>query len=269
MTAIQKIEFPISLYKGGPEIIRSISFTDNSEEMKQVVPDLSELVKDLNDAHPEMYRGDVVLTGFSILGYILPYFVNFPLAKSIQIVALGVLTAAGYGIVNDLLACRQCIEYFTNGHTSIHKRLLKTDDPTANGIVWGIYSTAKLGAVAGIGLALAARATKYNPITANQLTPYTSALAALTCISAHIKSKEVEEYLHQDQYQEKFKIYFNDLIGPSGKHHPVDLRKVPDDKRAAWFGVGVRNEISYRIMGGGSLLLIVGVVAARFFKRSV
>ena len=138
---------------------------------------------DINEGHPEMYWPGVAATVLSCAAYALPFVVSFPLAPTIQIIALGVLTAVGYGIANDQLACRQCIHYFTVGHTPFHRRLLATENPTVNGIVWGIHATWREGLIAGVGLALAAQASNLVAISALQLTPFANAFDTIDILS--------------------------------------------------------------------------------------
>jgi hypothetical protein len=218
---------------------------------------------DRDQGHPDMYALGAAVTILSAAAYIAPFFVTFPLAAPAQIVALGVLTAVSYGIINDQLACRQCIEYFTIGHTSFHKRLLETDNPTLNGVAWGIHATWELGLVAGVVLATAARATKFAALSALSLTPVAVLVVISACTYAHLESKQAEEEWSRPEKQGRLARIFNRTITPDEDFHPVDLRRVPEDKRAAYMGVGKRNQVGYMAMPASGLAMVVSSIAAR------
>jgi hypothetical protein len=55
-----------------------------------------------------------------------------------------ILTPVMYAILNDLRACRTCIEYFTLGHIYDAPRLVMNLNPNQNAIIWGIFVAAKL-----------------------------------------------------------------------------------------------------------------------------
>jgi type IV secretory pathway VirB3-like protein len=221
---------------------------------------------DLNEGHPEMFRSDLIIVVLSSLGYALPYYVDFPYAKSIQIIALGILTAVGYAMMRDLRICYQCIEYYTVGHSTFHKRLLKTANFIANGLACGL-ALGHMGIPLGAVLALAARATKYNPLTAHQITPYAAALAAFSFFITYIIAKRAEKFFNLIPASQERTDFFNGVIYPARTFHPVDLRKIPPNKQISWLACQVSNVMGYYFFCGGSLLLMVGVVAARFFKR--
>lgn len=226
-----------------------------------VQPDVFPLDRD--KGHHGMYALSATVTLLSAAAYVAPFFVLFPLAAPIQIVALGVLTAVSYGIVNDQLACRQCIQYFTVGHTPFHKRLLETDNPTLNGVVWGIYATWALGLIAGVAIATAARATKLVALSALSLTPVAILVVIGTCTYAHIKSKQVEAEWNRPENRNRLAQIFDQTIVPNKGFHPVDLRRIPEDKRAAYMGVGKRNRVGYTVMPASGFVMVVGSIAVR------
>ena len=71
----------------------------------------------------------------------------------IAIVALAILTCVTYGVINDQITARICVEYFTIGHP----RIVATEDPTIPGIVWGIIATWWVGLILGVPLATVAK----------------------------------------------------------------------------------------------------------------
>jgi hypothetical protein len=85
-------------------------------------------------------------TGLAIGAVLAPW-------EAVRIIGLTVLTGVGYGIANDMVACRDCIEYFTVGHiydgTAFRNRALKTLDPNLNAIAWGAIATWHVCAIGG------------------------------------------------------------------------------------------------------------------------
>ncbi len=219
--------------------------------------------KDLKKGHPGMYALGVTVTVLAAGAFVAANLFTFPLAGPISLLALGILSAVTYGIINDQLACRQCIQYFTVGHTQIHQRLLKTDNPTLNGIVWGIHATWVLGAIAGAAMAVAALATG---LVVSQIMPFLVPAFAIgigvTCLYSHIKAKREEEKWKKPENQEELEQHFkNRLILPSKGYHPVNLNDIPPEKRAAYMGVGKRNELGYKMMPTMGIAALVGLVA--------
>jgi hypothetical protein len=72
--------------------------------------------------------------------------------ESLKIILLCILAAVTYGILQDLITTRVCVEYFTIGHLPIG-----TEDPTLLAIGWGILATWWVGLGLGLLLAFAAR----------------------------------------------------------------------------------------------------------------
>lgn len=214
--------------------------------------------------HPSMYMTGVVVTALSACVITAACITTFPLAGPISLIALGILTATTYGIVNDFFACRQCIHYFTNGHTQIHKRLLKTENPNLNAIVWGIHATWKLGAIAGVLFAGAALATG---LAVLPILPYLAAAkitgSLIACGYSHYQAKKREAFFSRPENQEELNNYFDNryIVPLNDDYHIVDLSKVPIDKRAAWMGVGARNNAGYTVMPALGVVMLVAIIA--------
>jgi hypothetical protein len=215
------------------------------------------------EGHPGMYALGVTVTVIAAGLFIATNIVTFPLSGAISLLALGILSAVTYGIINDQLACRQCIHYFTIGHTQVHKRLLETDDPTLNGIVWGIHATWVLGVVAGIVMAGAALITG---LVVAQIMPYLVLGVAVgigvVCLASHILAKREEEYWKKPENQDELNSYFkNKYILPFDGFDIVNLNDIPTDQRAAYMGVAKRNLAGYIGMPTLGLAGIIGIVA--------
>ncbi len=224
----------------------------------------SPLPNAMMQGHPGMYMAGLIVTLISIPAFILPIFFPFPYCWVLQAVALGVLTAVSYGIINDQFATRQSIHYFTNGHTPFHKRLLETDNPTANGVIWGIRATWVLGLVAGavMGLVVAVpHIYAFNPL---YLAPIAGIGSLGVNIYAQIKSKQLEKACRHPIMKRRIKRFFDDRqINPREGFHKVELNRVPEGERPGWLGVGKRNGIGYAAMPALGATLIAASIATR------
>jgi hypothetical protein len=232
---------------------------ENTEEAKQIV-----IPQDIAEGHPGMYALGVTVTVIAVGLFVAANIVAFPFAGPIALLALGILAAVTYGIVNDQLACRQCIEYFTIGHTQSHQRLLKTDNPTLNGIVWGIHSTWILGTIAGTAMAVTALATG---LVVAPILPYLALAFAvgigLVCLYAHIQAKNMEAAWSLPEEKDNLNVWFDrQIIIPIDGYHPVQLEQIAEHKRAAYKAVGERNAIGYTTMpqlGGLTLISLIAL----------
>jgi hypothetical protein len=82
-----------------------------------------------------------------------------------KIVLLAVLAAVCYGVLQDQVTTRVCVEYFTLGHPPV----FPTDDPTLLALGWGVIATWWVGLLVGIPLACCARLGPRPPLTAGRL----------------------------------------------------------------------------------------------------
>ena len=74
--------------------------------------------------------------------------------EGVKIVLLAVAAAVTYGVVHDALTVSLCVEYFT----VFHPPVFATQDPRLLALGWGVIATWWVGAILGVGLAVAARA---------------------------------------------------------------------------------------------------------------
>lgn len=203
-----------------------------------------------------MYALGVAVTVLAAGAMVAACILKFPGAGPVALLALGILGATTYGIANDMIACRQCIHYFTVGHTEVHKRLLATDNPTLNALAWGIHATWILGTVAGALFAIAAAATK---LAVMPVLPYIAAGFAgaigITLLVSHIFSKWEESKWSGLEQVYTLSLNFSKTIPADPGYHDVNLRDIPVEARAAYMGVAKRNEVGYIMMS------IVGVLA--------
>lgn len=165
--------------------------------------------------------------------------------EAVKIIGLTVLTGVSYGIANDMIACRDCIEYFTVGHEYWDPRLLFTKDPNLNALAWGMAATWDVCAIAGVILAGVARVPFSNfssTITARQLAPYMAIGAALIMLVAHVLSRDAQAEM---------------IKNPKSKY------RVPDKMQAGWEACKIRNSIGYIGLALGGPVLVVAMIAGR------
>ncbi len=85
--------------------------------------------------------------------------------ESLKIIALCVVAACLYGILQDQVTARVCVEYLSVWHPPI----FATQSPTLLGLGWGVVATWWVGAMLGVGLALCARAGRAPKLAAADL----------------------------------------------------------------------------------------------------
>ncbi|HZN62539.1 MAG TPA: hypothetical protein VFC90_09055 [Planctomycetota bacterium] len=71
----------------------------------------------------------------------------------LKIVALSLVAAVLYGIIQDQVTVRVCVEYFTIGHPPV----FATDSPALLAFGWGVIATWWYGLLLGVPLAASAR----------------------------------------------------------------------------------------------------------------
>jgi len=75
----------------------------------------------------------------------------------LRIVGLCVLASVVYGVLHDQVTARVCLEYFTVGHP----RLFASNSPTLHALAWGVIATFWMGAILGVGTAVAGRVGRW------------------------------------------------------------------------------------------------------------
>jgi hypothetical protein len=85
--------------------------------------------------------------------------------RFLMIVLLCIASAIVYGILQDQVTARVCVEYFTIGHPPV----FLTDSPTLLALGWGTIATWWCGLILGVPLALIARTGSRPKLTARDL----------------------------------------------------------------------------------------------------
>jgi len=184
-----------------------------------------------------------VATALSGIGVLAPW-------ESTKIIGSTTLIGIAYATINDLFACRQCIEYFTVGHIYDGRRLdhrpIMTLNPNWNALAWGMISSWHLSALAGVLLATLARApmTASTPkLSARQIIPGLALGSALLLASITTMAWLLERPLEKALKEQR---------------HKMDLwPNAPRDMRRKFTLVDCRNSLGYLCM-----TLLVSICAA-------
>eukprot|EP00658_Telonema_sp_P-2_P000171 TRINITY_DN10054_c0_g4_i1.p1 TRINITY_DN10054_c0_g4~~TRINITY_DN10054_c0_g4_i1.p1 ORF type:complete len:617 (+),score=125.72 TRINITY_DN10054_c0_g4_i1:81-1931(+) len=194
---------------------------------------------------------------------------------AVRVFGLGVCTASTYGVINDIIACHcYCLEYFTNGHTPFHVRLIGSNSAMLNALVWGCYATWKLGLPLGLVLSYVARNEALSePIPFGVLAAITGGIALLALIYAEVLAqRKMKQYPKSiggwgpdsnERSEQELAEFFAITISPMHGYEAVELRLVPEKSRPGWMAVGERNGAGYTVMPVLAILLIVGIFLTR------
>lgn len=99
-----------------------------------------------------------------------------PCLKAARIILLCTLAACLYGVVQDQVAVRLCLEYFTVAHPP----LFHTTSPNLPALCWGVAATAAIGALFGIVLARVSQSPGSTPYPLSRLGRSIIVLLAVT-----------------------------------------------------------------------------------------
>lgn len=106
-----------------------------------------------------------------------------------KVISGSIFAAVAYGILQDQVTARVCVEYFTVGHPD----LFRTDSPTLLAFGWGVVATWWAGLLLGIPLALAARAGSNPKRGIRDLAP--AIVRLLVCMGASATACGILGYL--------------------------------------------------------------------------
>jgi hypothetical protein len=100
----------------------------------------------------------------------------------LRIVLMSVAAAVVYGIVQDQINARICVEYFTIGHPP----LFGTEDPTALAFGWGILARWWVGVLLGVPLTWVARPKLSARDLVKPLLPLMGGVGMVACVAGSI-----------------------------------------------------------------------------------
>lgn len=155
------------------------------------------------------------------------------------------LNIIGYGLINDMLACRDSIEYFRFGHQPGQREeiCIPSTNKDAQAFYWGILATWIPGLIGAIiiGVCAGVAVVPLNSI----LLPIISVSALSSLVFAHFYSKKMaEEHSH--------------LALRLECHDDVVVTPPYTEAQRNWIRCGIRNELGYGILP----LIAVGLTVA-------
>ncbi|CCB88493.1 unknown protein [Simkania negevensis Z] len=173
--------------------------------------------------------------------------------ESVRMIGGTTLTGIFYATINDMVACRDCIEYFTFGHVwdgqKLDKRPIMTLDPNLNAIAWGMIASWHVSALAGVLFAAVARlpyaAVK---LSTRQIAPYLVGSAIALCTFAHVTVRVLDSWLKELEKNGGLDKVWGD---------------VPSDYKAKFMSVDVRNFVGFVGLGVLGIALSVLMVTTR------
>jgi len=181
--------------------------------------------------------------------------------EEVKIIGLTVLTGVIYKVASNMIACRECIHFFSvDGHyyayfeDHLSRRLVTTLDPNLNALVYAI-NTWHVNAIVGSILALLARGSfdslKYK-VTSAQLLPYFIIGAIVTLALSHFISQLAKKRLDRQLLETPMK----------------DIEKtfyptVPLEWKAQWAASRARHFASLSSFAIGGIALAGAILAAR------
>ena len=166
------------------------------------------------------------------------------------IIAVSVLGSVLYGIGQDLVTTRLCVEYFTIGHV----RIIDSEDPTALAFAWGVRASWWAGLFLWILLACAARLGQRPKRTLRSMLKPIAGLMIAMAVFAF--GAGVVGY----------------MMGSSGNLvlHPHILAQLPASARVPFQICSFAHSMSYNVafVGGGMLIAWVWVSRKRLRAAS-
>ncbi len=207
-------------------------------------------------------NANLKITLIAAAAFVAPFFIAFPLAMPIQIIAFSFLAKRAVGIINCTLAYRQCSQYFTVGHDVKPIKLTNSDNLIENGIAWSFYKESQT-IWPEILLAVAARSTSLVALNALVLAPIVVIGLLGTCLYAHIKSIQTENFALKPENNKHLNELFQGPIPRIGYLPLPCLKYISNDKRAAYIAVVERNRHWHGKKNVAMIAIAIGSVAVR------
>ena len=160
------------------------------------------------------------------------------------------LSALLYGVVNDLIATRSNLAYFLLGHQPQQHSVLPTNDPSAQGIAWGILATFGPAFIASIVFGVAILITAAFVPIATFLAPVMLIVTPLIALVADIFAK-----FHKKKYLVDYDMTDEEIGSNDYQRNGLKKMSPNNEDKAAWIVNGYRNGFGYLVVP------IVGVCA--------
>ena len=165
-----------------------------------------------------------------------------------------------YGVVNDLFATKMNLPYFLLGHQPQQRSLLKTNDPYAQGIAWGVAATFVPVVIAAIVFAIVATITA-------AFVPLATFTLPLMMIAMPLIAVGAELYARRRVAEIPSELDVNDVLYHTNNYQCNGLESMcpTQTEKAAWFANSDRNLFGFTkvpLIGVVALVLLVGLSVA-------
>lgn len=235
-------------------------------------------IEDKSDLKSLLKRGYIGL-GLSALAmslFVLTTF--FSVLPSMTVIATALFAGAmtyisglTYGVINNLFATRASLPYFLLGHQPQQHSLLRTNDPVAQGIAWGVAASFGSATLAALGFAA------LTLITASFVPVATFVLPAMLLVVPYIALRA--EYYARDAAHEYMygELNANNLAGAALGHNPYQVEGLKimagsRPEKAAWLATNDRNLFGFTkvpLVGAGILAGMMTLSFSHAFLPSV
>lgn len=162
---------------------------------------------------------------------------------SLRIILVCMASAVLYGIAQDQVTARVCVEYFTVGH----KPLFATDSPTLLALDFGTRATWWAGVILGISAALLSRAGSWPKLDATRL------IRPIACLLTVMAVASLLAGLTGYQVAKGGGFVLPEPLGP----------RVPKVRHALFFADSLAHLAAYGVGTLGGFVLCAGVIVQR------
>ncbi|GGI86003.1 hypothetical protein GCM10007966_13270 [Legionella impletisoli] len=215
------------------------------------------------------------ISGFGVALFTLTSLIAAPvwitvLSTAIFAGSVTYLSALLYGVVNDLFATKSNLSYFLLGHQPQQHSMLRTNDPIAQGIGWGIAATFGPALIASILFAISvAIMASFIPV-ATFILPITLLAMPLIALGAELFARnKAKEYCEkgygieiEDEDHKKKNVYIplDHLPLGSNEYQREGLRNATKEEKATWLANSDRNLFGFTkvpLIGLGVLVALI------------
>lgn len=182
------------------------------------------------------------------------------------------LGALVYGVVNDLFATKSNLPYFLLGHQPQQTSLLRTNDPAAQGVAWGVAATFGPALIASIAFGVATVITASFVPIATFVFPALFVAMPLIAWAADRYAKRKAQY-----YVTHGHDYYGDLThtwlgSNSYQYQGLKLMAAHKEDKAAWLANSDRNLFGFTkvpLIGLGTLAALITLSAVHMYLPAI
>lgn len=185
------------------------------------------------------------IIGFAALSFFAAPFVLTVIATALFTGSMVYMFGIGYGILNDIFACRKNLPYFTLGHQNWQKGLIKSNKIGAQAVAWGILATADLSLIAAAVFTVATLVAGFFVPIALFILPVMALVIPLMVLGANYYANKKEKAMLAED------LGYADYDWESFRLNSYQIERLNEmcptrEDKAAWFANGARNGFGYK-----------------------